>query len=134
MHQLVKSMVNWNICNDNIMMSGVAYLKNSRSSQVHFHFLVLLLLFHTFMNYAKKSCSWREVHPRLFLANCEHPKINGHPRHVEGSLSLTGWLKAFSCLLFPPRTQKSRLDNFVRITSRKCEQISEHFRASPPKI
>ena len=24
MHQLVKSMVNWNICNDNIMTSGVA--------------------------------------------------------------------------------------------------------------
>jgi len=32
MHQLVKSMVNWNIYNDNIMTSGVAQLKNSRSS------------------------------------------------------------------------------------------------------
>ena len=32
MPQIVKSMVNWNIYNDNIMMSDVAYLKNSRSS------------------------------------------------------------------------------------------------------
>ena len=32
MHQLVKSMVNWNIYNDNIMTSFVAQLKNSRSS------------------------------------------------------------------------------------------------------
>jgi len=32
MHQLVKSMVNWNMYNDNIMTSGVAQLKNSRSS------------------------------------------------------------------------------------------------------
>ena len=34
MHQLVKSMVNWNIYNDNTMTSDVAYLKNSRSSRV----------------------------------------------------------------------------------------------------
>ena len=33
MHQLVKSMVNWNIYIDNIMTSNVSYLKNSRSSQ-----------------------------------------------------------------------------------------------------
>ena len=32
MHQLVKSMVNWNIYNDNTMTSDVSYLKNSRSS------------------------------------------------------------------------------------------------------
>ena len=32
MHQVVKSMVNWNKYNDNIMTSGVAQLKNSRSS------------------------------------------------------------------------------------------------------
>ena len=32
MHQLVKSMVNWNMYNDNTMTSDVAYLKNSRSS------------------------------------------------------------------------------------------------------
>ena len=35
MHQLVKSMVNWNMYNDNIMTSDVSYLKNSRSSQVY---------------------------------------------------------------------------------------------------
>jgi len=33
MHQLVKSMVNWNIYNDNTMTSDVSYLKNSRTSQ-----------------------------------------------------------------------------------------------------
>ena len=35
MHQLVKSIVNWNIYNDNIMTSFVAQLKNSRSSLTH---------------------------------------------------------------------------------------------------
>ena len=34
MRQIAKSMVNWNIYNDNIMTSDVSYLKNSRSSQV----------------------------------------------------------------------------------------------------
>ena len=33
MHQLVRSMVNWNIYNDNTMTCNVSYLKNSRSSQ-----------------------------------------------------------------------------------------------------
>ena len=45
MHQLVKSMVNWNMYNDNIMTSDVSYLKNSRSSQGRIRFCALILYF-----------------------------------------------------------------------------------------
>ena len=44
MHQIVKSMVNWNIYNDNIMTSFVAQLKNSRSSHAAAAALMMMML------------------------------------------------------------------------------------------
>ena len=55
MHQLLKSIVNWNIYNDNIMTSGVAQLKNSRSS-LGCAARFLLLRYKWLLGFFNKNC------------------------------------------------------------------------------